>query len=76
MAKFAVQYKLLFPNRPLTDWMFDGTIIVAENTGLAVAAVYFNLVVQRRWFPDPNWLDRLAFIVGLAWIASILTMNV
>lgn len=81
LAKFALQYRLLFPTRPFQDFLsvgnfpFDATIFVAENTGLAVAAVYLNLVARRRWLPRPDWLDRLAFAVGLIWMVTILTMN-
>jgi hypothetical protein len=36
--------------------------------GPAVGAVWLNLVLGRRWRPDPSWIDRAGRVVGVFWM--------
>ena len=42
------------------------------DIGFGVAAAWLALALGRRWRPDPSWIDRLGFAIGLFWIGRIL----
>jgi hypothetical protein len=47
-----------------TDWWF-----LAEDTSLAIAALWVMLALGRRLRAAPDWTERLGRVVGAAWIA-------
>src|SRR5262249_4634363 len=47
----------------------------ANLPGPAIAAVWLNLAIGRRWCPEPDWVDRAGRLIGVLWIALFLFMS-
>jgi hypothetical protein len=50
-----------------TFWLRNGYLIAPT-----VALVWLTLVIQRRWQPGRDWVDRLGIVIGLAWIIIVM----
>jgi hypothetical protein len=60
-----------FPAR----WPWQAAILATVEPDLmaiAVAATWAVLLVNRRWRPRRDWLDRAGIILGLVWLGSAL----
>ena len=52
-------------------WVFIPFWIVdPKPPAIAVASVWAVLALDRRWRPEPAWLDRLGRILGTYWLAD------
>jgi hypothetical protein len=47
-------------------------IVDPRPPAIAVGSVWAVLALDRRWRPEPRWLDRLGRIVGVYWLADAL----
>lgn len=43
-----------------------------DPLGVSVLAAWLGLAISRRWRPEPGWIDRLGWGIGLFWILTIL----
>jgi hypothetical protein len=60
-----------FPFAVLLATSGDGFRIMTPHAGWAVAASWLTLIMNRRWRPERDWIDRAGRVVGIAWIAPI-----
>ena len=63
---------------PGISWADEPWEIIAQNIidprppAIAVGSVWAVLALDRRWRPEPGWLDRLGRILGAYWLADAL----
>jgi hypothetical protein len=54
-------------------WQFIAQQIIGPMPpDIAVGSVWAVLALDRRWRPEPTWLDRLGRILGTYWLADAL----
>lgn len=57
------------PDWPTENWVADFWYPRGELVGFSVAASWLGLVLLRRWWPEPGWIDRLGRAIGAFWLA-------
>ena len=51
-------------------------IIDPTPPAIAVGSVWAVLALDRRWRPEPRWLDRLGRFLGAYWLADALVVPI
>ena len=65
LTQFAYPRSSVFPRQLFFSHLFS---TMSFFTALAVLASWFTLILNRRWSPQPTWLDRAGRAVGWAWM--------
>jgi hypothetical protein len=62
---------LSFGDRGPWAWICLELIQKPSGVGIAIAAVWFWLILGKRWRPQPTWIDRLGRGLGAYWLMMI-----
>jgi hypothetical protein len=72
-------WDVAFLRTPVPPDLFSSMALrVVEPVPLAaaVAGIWSLLICDRRWRPEPTWIDRLGRCLGIYWLAAGLAVPV
>lgn len=75
---FSVWFHIVIASIPGVGWLnlpwefIPQQITDPRPPAIAVGSVWAVLALDRRWWPEPGWLDRLGRILGAYWLVDAL----